>query len=146
MLKISRREFLGIVGTTALFTMFGCNNDTEKKKHEMISRLALQSYDVVDSDEGVMIIRYEYGARVFTVDKLVNINGSLENVEIFYRSVISPEENFADFIDRYNITSMEPAENVFVSLYGLKDYYTIDEVDGVTNEKSYQKIKQKTSI
>ena len=92
------------------------------------------------------VIRYEYGARVFTADKLVNINGSLENVEIFYRSVISPEENFADFIDRYNITSMEPAENVFVSLYGLKDYYTIDEVDGVTNEKSYQKIKQKTSI
>lgn len=142
MVKLSRREFLGLVGTASLFTLFGCNAETPKdEKKTMISAMALKKYELVSCENIDMLVKYRPEAKTFTATKLDVIGDSLEEVEIFHSDVIEPNDGLNNFYNEYGVINNTPAEQVFDDLYGAKNYYTIEEVSEVINHRNYQKTK-----
>ena len=142
MLKVNRREFLGIIGTTCLVALMGCNKtNTEKESHSMISMLALQRYELLTCENNKMLVKYVPDGRTFTVVKLENINDSLEEIEIYKRNIAEPNDVMDKFFSENSVIDNMRADQAFIDYYGLKDYYTIDEVTEILNQKSYQKTK-----
>ena len=142
MYKVSRRDFLSLVGTASLFALIGCSNDTEKERHTMISYMALQKYELLTCEKGVMLVRYFPQARAFNVINLDNIDDSLEEILIFHSDIKEYDINMEEFFEEYSVVNNEPAIQVFSDLYGLKDYYTIDEVTEVIDQKVDSKVKK----
>lgn len=141
-LKVNRRQFLALAGTASLMTLFGCNGRTEtNEKKTMISILALKSYELLTCQNDKMLVRYTQEAQTFTVIKLENIDDSLEETDIFQSTVIEPNDGLKDFYNQYQVINTVPADQAFSEVYGTKNYYTIEEVDEITDKKSYQKTK-----
>lgn len=141
MYKISRRDFLALAGTVSLFALFGCNNNTEKKRHEMITYIALQKYELLTCENENMLVKYVPQAQFFDVIKLDNINNSIEEVNIFHKDLFDYEKNLTNFLKEYNVIYRDSAQQVFIDLYGTKDFYTIEEVTAVIKQKNIKKIK-----
>ncbi len=142
MLKVSRREFLGLMGGTCLFVLCGCGiEDTKKRSDSIISSIALQDYDLLICRNGKMLVKYEIGARTFTVNKLENVNNVLEETEIFQADIFDPNDGLEEFYNEYGVIDSIPAVQAFANMYGVKDYYIAAEVDGIIIQKNYQKVK-----
>ncbi len=141
MLKISRREFLGLVGTASLISLFGCHTSNKSDKKNMISALALQNYEFLTCKNCNMVVKYRPEVAEFTAIKLEVIDGSFEETEIFKSDIDERNDRSAIFYEEFDVINTIPANQAFEELFGSKSYYTTDEFNELVNQKNYQKVK-----
>ena len=146
--NISRREFLeraglvGILGAGMLITS-GCHIK-EKDNLDDNSKISIDDLDkyhlLLTDDQEALLVRYDYSndgskySRYFHCYHLTTDSNEVCDVLMYYKYNIAEdtEESLIDsFYDQCDIIKDVPAILYFVDIYGIKDYYTCDEIDYV---------------
>ena len=151
MKQISRREFLELTGlfagTLSLGILPSCtikNEDAEKISLQELSKYHLITLE--DNYNPVLLVKYNKQPNCLVISMLNTRQGILIEVEVARETAESKEEAIDNFHQNYHVISDDLALPYFDEHFGLKEDYTINEVNYVIevnkiskDEKEYVK-------
>ena len=151
MKKLDRREFLKLTGIFAGTISLGILPSCSSKKDytEQISMNELKQYHLItteDKHNPVMLVKYNKLQGYLVVIMLNTKNDAIIEVEIARELNNNREKAIEDFYQCYSVTSDNLAIAEFDKHFGLKDYYTIDEINYVLEVYQIEAENTKTII
>ncbi len=148
MKKISRRYFLKLTGLFAGTLSLGVLPSCKNEDKEIISLGELSDYHLIKIDDDyrpVLLVKYTKQAGYLIISMLNTKNGGLIEVEIIRELSDNKEEAINNFHEQFHVTSDVLALPLFEKYYGIKETYTLDEINNLLDDQEKEIKNQKTN-
>lgn len=150
MKTIDRKQFLKLAGLFTGVVSLGVLPSCEKeKKIESISLDEISKYRLITTEDKynpVMLVKYNKLQGYLVVSMLNTRNDVILEVEIARELNNNKEQAIEDFRQNYNVTSDNLCLPTFQKYFGLKDEYTINEINYILEQTEKEKNDEKKLV